>query len=477
MTRVTTTGTTPRDRRMTDPRPEGPAPAPGAVPTRGDGVAAWLGEWLGGPSGRHAVVGWNGWARVASLLVAGGAALLALGVLTKGHCVANGWVSPDQYWRMCYSDVPVVPVAAGLTTDTGAGLFGGGTALDQPPLSGVLLRALAALAPSGSGVATQQVVFTSWAVLAVLLLAAAVVAAAWTRPGRPWQAAHLALSPVLVTAGLVSTDLLGVALTVWALWAWRADRSGLAGALFALALLTRSLPLALLLAVVLVGVRRGQGRAVGRLLIGVGVTLVVTTGPFLLLQPAVVGAWWDSWLAAGPGYGSLQLLLTLGYDAGTLLSLSAPTASAIAFAGWVAGIGVGAWVALRGWGRRPGNEVAVAAAVLLPVLLTSVSAPVQLAVWMLPLLALADVRWRDHLVWAACEILYFGAVWLYLGGTADAERGLPASWFAAATLLRWVGWGWALVQVVRAGERPPTAAVVSPRARDLDDFDARTPAG
>jgi hypothetical protein len=50
--------------------------------------------------------------------------------------------------------------------------------------------------------------------------------------------------------------------------------------------------------------------------------------------------------------------------------------------------------------------------------------------------ALAGLRWRDHLVWALAEGIHFVAVWLYLGGLQDGDRSLPAGWYAVALLLR-----------------------------------------
>ena len=50
----------------------------------------------------------------------------------------------------------------------------------------------------------------------------------------------------------------------------------------------------------------------------------------------------------------------------------------------------------------------------------------QAALWLVPLVALCGVRWRDHLVWAGAEALHFAMVWVYVGGLSKADRGLPA---------------------------------------------------
>ena len=69
---------------------------------------------------------------------------------------------------------------------------------------------------------------------------------------------------------------------------------------------------------------------------------------------------------------------------------------------------------LRSWRRPQVAQIAflVVAAFLV---VNKVYSP-QYVLWLLPLAVLARPRWRDLLIWQACELVYFGAVWLYLGG-------------------------------------------------------------
>ena len=88
---------------------------------------------------------------------------------------------------------------------------------------------------------------------------------------------------------------------------------------------------------------------------------------------------------------------------------------------------VGAWLAWAGE-RRPGvAEVALVMVAI--VLMTGKSFPVQASVWLVPLVALVGIQWRDHLVWSGAEALHFGAVWLYLAGSSVPDRGLPSGWY------------------------------------------------
>jgi uncharacterized membrane protein len=60
----------------------------------------------------------------------------------------------------------------------------------------------------------------------------------------------------------------------------------------------------------------------------------------------------------------------------------------------------------------------------------------QYVLWLLPLAVLARPRWRDLLVWQAGEVMYFAAVWWYLGGFLAPASGGDAGFYWAATLLR-----------------------------------------
>jgi hypothetical protein len=69
-------------------------------------------------------------------------------------------------------------------------------------------------------------------------------------------------------------------------------------------------------------------------------------------------------------------------------------------------------------------------------LVTGKSFPVQSSLWLVPLVALCGIRWRDHLVWAGAEAMHFVAVWLYVGGLSKPDRGMPPQWYAVFLLLR-----------------------------------------
>lgn len=440
---------------------------PYRVPSWSDPVVATATAFLGGPLGRYAVVGARGLAGVAAALAALGAVTLALGVWQKGHCLMKGWTTPDQFWRACYSDLPVVHVSSALASRDLP--WTSEVPSTQAPLSGLAMWVVARVSPSaGQGVPAQQWVFVIWALACVLLLAAGVLAAVALQPRRPWQAAHLAASPVLVTLALVSTDLLGVCLVLLALWAWRSGRGWTAGALLGLSLLVRPFPLLVLAAIVIVTrrqVRLGEpgprgaspretALRAGQVVVGAVLAALAVVVPLLLVEPrALTGAvhWWSQ----GPGFGAVQMVP--GLMGAPLLPV---TSRVVAVVGWVVAVGLGAWLADRP-GRRAG-VVQLAAVMTAVVVLTTPSLSVQSGLWVLPFLALSARPWWEHLVWASVETVHFVATWLHIAFDSDPGRGLPPEAYALVVTLRAAAWAWILWRVW--GEPDPTALRAERRA-------------
>lgn len=455
------TSAAPRERMRRD--------VPYVIPSWSDPVVRRATGFLGGPLGRYAVVGARGLAGVAAVLMALGAVTLALGVWQKGHCLLKGWSTPDQFWRACYSDLPVVHVSSALADRQLP--WSGGVPSTQPPLPGLAMWLIARVSPgAGSGTAAQQWVFGLWTLVCVLLLGAAVLAVVALRPRRPWQAAHLAASPVVVTSALVSTDLLGITLTLLGLWAWRRDRAWAAGALLGLASLVRPFPLLVLLALVILARRRSAldgprevdargGSALvrtGQVVVGAVLAALAVVVPLLVVEPRSLTAathWWGQ----GAGYGALQMVPKL---MGT--PLLTVTSVVVAVAGWLAAAGLGVWLAGRP-GRRVG-EAQLAAAMTAVVALTAPSLSVQSGLWVLVFLALSARPWWEHLVWALAETLHFVATWLHIAYASDPGRGLPPETYALVVTLRAAAWVWVLWRVAaepdpgRAGSRVPTPA-------------------
>jgi uncharacterized membrane protein len=65
----------------------------------------------------------------------------------------------------------------------------------------------------------------------------------------------------------------------------------------------------------------------------------------------------------------------------------------------------------------------------------------QYVLWLVPLAALARPKWRDFLVWQACEVAYFLGIWMYLAYTTsgDAHKGLSQDGYDWAILFHLLG--------------------------------------
>jgi hypothetical protein len=459
-------------------------------PTRHDPVARAASAVIGGPAGRRLASATGFW-RAAPVLVLLACAVLSLGIVQKQHCRAQGWSSPDQFWHACYSDIPVLYGSAGLGSSPRPGLVHslgpGGTG--QPPLAGALMWITSAFVPN-TGATSPREFFDLSAVVLALALAIAVGAVALTLGGRSWDAAHLALSPVLITAGLISYELLAVTLTAAALLALARGRPVIGGILLGLAV--ASAPQVAVVGFVVAALahrylRNSAGVVFGASALGSWLILRV------LLLPGLtggLGAAWTTWRGSVPGYGSIwlvpQLLGASEPQAATswggralqlffgwifrVRSLDGTTASILAIVMLAVLVSFVAWVTVIETAPVDPDEPAttqpltfsefvarrvapLSLALLAVVLVTSKSLPVQASLLLLPLIALSGLRWRDHLIWAATELVYFVGIWLYIAGETKPTRGLPASFYLVLIVARLAGiaWvGWQGVEVFRA---------------------------
>jgi uncharacterized membrane protein len=431
------------------------------APTHIDPVAAAASQCVGGPLGRYAAPGERAarvpWLSAAAVLIALSSLSVALGVLQKAHCLSQGWSNPDQFWHVCYSDLPV---SAGI--GHAMPYLPGTQHVDQPLISGLVMWLVGLAVPDGSALARQQWYFALWAVLVTLIVLALVAVTALSVPRAPWRAAHVALSPVLVLAGLVSVDLLGVLLASVALWAWGRGKVVLSGLVLGLAISARTYPLVLLVAIGLLAVRSGRMGAWGRLAGTALVTWCAVSLPWLVMNADGLLSVYRSWWRAGAGYGSIWFVpVTMGHN------VPAGAVTALAIVGWLMALVVGALFALS-LERRP-TVAEISLVMLVIVLVTGKSVPVQAGLWLLPLIALIGLTWRDHLIWAGFEAVYFVAVWLYIAGLSQPDRGLPAGPYSGLLVLRLSALLFVLVQVWRvAWSRAPANQPVSPDPKYVD---------
>ena len=116
--------------------------------------------------------------------------------------------------------------------------------------------------------------------------------------------------------------------------------------------------------------------------------------------------------------------------------------------------------------RRPRFAQLAFLVVALFILTNKVYSP-QYVLWLIPLAALARPRWRDFLIWQACEVMYFLGIWMYLAytGSGDKHQGLPLEGYQLAIALHLLGTLYLCAVVVRDILMPERDVV----RRDGDD--------
>jgi uncharacterized membrane protein len=273
---------------------------------------------------------------------------------------------------------------------------------------------------------------------------------------------------VLLTAGLLSYQLLAVALVATALLAWSRGRALAAGVLLGAAACAAPAAAVLVVPVLALGLRARAVRPAAVLAVATG---AVWLGVRLLVYPNLDGGipgTWGAWRDASPGYGSLWLVPSLVEQSRPprvpfWLGLRAfdGTASTIATLLGLAAVVVATFVLALRTRRRP-RLAHVALFAVAGCLIVLKSLPVQSSLLLLPLVALAGLRWRDHLLWATTELAHFVGVWLFIAAASTANRGLPAGFYLVLLLLRLAGIGWLAVQAWRQAANPELDRVRTP---------------
>jgi uncharacterized membrane protein len=254
------------------------------------------------------------------------------------------------------------------------------------------------------------------------------------------------------------------------LLAWGRRRPLLAGVLLGLAVTARTYPLLLLLVLGLLALRAGRLREWVVTAGGAIVSVVIVLLPWLAANSGGVTSVYDTWRGSLAGYGSPWLIPGIwgpnpqlhghGFPGFLDQALSAGLVTRLAAVGWVLALLAGAILAL-GAPRRP-RVAQVALVVVGIVLLTGKAFPVQASLWLLPLVALALPRWREHLAWFVAEAAYFVAVWLYAASITTPSRGLPGRGYVWLLVIRLVVIGALVVRVWREAWRPELDVVRHP---------------
>ncbi len=482
------------------------------LPSRTDPLGAALSEVVGGPVGRHALLGRTRVLTPLRVMFIAALVFLALGWSTKAPCLQTvGTGTPDQkvanwnnqraYYELCYSDtVPLYGAellsqgkfpykSSWLELDSEGRpqqQYDGSPAvryMEYPVLTGVyqyvsmsLAKTYTAVAtatklPLLNGVAEVVMFFNIVAFGLALAWLATVWATAMLAGRRIWDAALVAASPILIFQIFTNFDALATALAAGGLLAWARRRPGLAGVLIGLGVAAKLYPALLLLPLLVLGVRTGRVPDAVRTTAVAVLTWLAINLPVMLLYPRgwseffrlnsrrtqdmdslfnVVKSF-TGWPGLDSGLGFWQPPLVLNAVVAVLFGLCC---TAIAYIALTAP-------------RRPRVAQLAFLTVAAFLLVNKVWSP-QFSLWLVPLAVLALPHRRVLLAWMTIDALVWIPRMMYLYG--EQNKGLPEQWFTATVLLRDLAVVGLIILVIRQIYRP---------AEDLVRWDGRIddPAG
>ena len=431
-------------------RPVSPVPQVAAppwpdrvVPTWTDPVAMQASEAVGGPWGRHAVTGralfWTP-LRVCLLFTV---LVLSIAWAKQAPCSDGNWTGSKQYTHFCYNDAVPLFGIHGLSTGQVPYLD---SPVEYPVLTGGLMQLAAVIArgydslAAGIGPLPDAVPVQSYYVVTCLLLS--LLALVVTRGvlgltgRRPWDAAMIGLSPVLLVYAFNNWDLLAVALTTLGMWAWARWHPVLAGVLLGLGIAAKLYPVLLLGVLFVLCLRAGRLRPWVTTAVTAALAWLVVNLPIAVLAPENWARFFslnDSRPANPESIWAIAIHYRPEFLDGPLAEGQTPSVlnATVAVVLLLAAAGIG-WLALAAplRPRVPQLAFLLVAAFLL---LNKVYSP-QYALWLLPLAVLARPRWRSLLLWQATEVLVWALTMLYYLGPDN--RGVDVEWFYFAVGLR-----------------------------------------
>ncbi|WP_307787117.1 glycosyltransferase family 87 protein [Mycolicibacterium mengxianglii] len=471
------------------------------LPSRNDVLVSAMSEVVGGPVGRHALIGRQRFFTPLRVIFVIALMFLALGWATKSPClqtigtgsadqrVAN-WNGQRAYFQLCYSDtVPLYTAellsqgkfpykSSWLETDE-AGQprlqYDGTPAvryMEYPVITGVYQYVSMALAktysaltravtwPVLSGVAEVVMFFNIAAFGLALAWLATVWATAMLAGRRIWDAALVAASPVLIFQIFTNFDALATAFAMGGMLAWARRRPVLAGVLIGLGVAAKLYPVLLLLPIVLLALRSGRLAEAGKSVAAALAAWLVVNLPIMALFPQGWAEFFRLNSRRGEDMDSLYNVFGSftgwpGFD--TELGFWEPPAilnTVVALLFGMCCVAI-AYIALTA-PQRP-RVAQLAFLVVAAFLLTNKVWSPQFSLWLVPLAVLALPHRRILLAWMTIDALVWVPRMLFLYG--EQNKGLSEQWLTTTVLLRDVAVIALCVLVVRQVYRPATDLV------------------
>jgi len=438
-------------------------------PSNADSIVAGGSNAIGGPIGRFK--SGSTWWNPLRVLVALSAFIYAFGYFLDLSCRSTGWVSPENYEHLCYSDIPPLFSFRGFADGFLPYLqtAPGQTPLEYPVLTGVFMQIAAMITRVITGIMPQApastVFFDVNVILLFIPLVIAVIATALTVRRRPWDAAMFALAPGVLFAATINWDLLPLAFAGVALLLWSRNRPFAAGLLLGLAVAAKFYPVLFLGAFLVLSIRSGRWRPLAALVGGTVITWLMVNLPFMVGN-------FDGWAFfytfsqnRGQDFGSLWFALA-GFGMPTVPTDMLNTVATGCFLILCVAIAI---LALRAK-QRPRLAQLLFLIIAAFALTNKVYSP-QYVLWLIPLAVMARPRWRDFIIWQVGELMYFVAVWWFLVGYGnEGVKGLTQQWYATAIILHIAATVFFAVMVIRDIVKPENDPIrCDGFAEDSDD--------
>ena len=354
-------------------------------------------------------------------------ALVALAILAAllsvakfSHCANTGWATPDQYVHACYSDLPALFEARGLSTNQWP-FASDDNSVEYPVITAMVMYITSFAANSPVSYFNINIFFL------ILLFIATVIL---VRKIRPEFAYLVPIAPAMIASLFINWDLWAIATMMLAIYWFDRKQFTYSALLIGVSISTKFLPVFLLIPIVFIFWRENKVKeAIKYIAISFGIWLAINL-PFAVTTPT---GWWRFYklnLERGPDWGSFWLALqqlginlnNLNYLSILLLLIALTTIAILLFEI-----------------KYTPSLASVSFFVLASVMLASKVYSPQYVLWLTPLAVIALTNKKDlhaFWVWQATELIYHIAIWQHLAQVTDAKFGLGPIPFAILTLVR-----------------------------------------
>jgi hypothetical protein len=354
-------------------------------------------------------------------------ALVALAILAAllsvakfSHCANTGWATPDQYVHACYSDLPALFEARGLSTNQWP-FASDDNSVEYPVITAMVMYITSFAANSPVSYFNINIFFLILLFIAIVIL---------VRKIRPEFAYLVPIAPAMIASLFINWDLWAIATMMLAIYWFDRKQFTYSALLIGVSISTKFLPVFLLIPIVFIFWRENKIKeAIKYIAISFGIWLAINL-PFAVTTPT---GWWRFYklnLERGPDWGSFWLALqqlginlaNLNYLSILLLLIALTTIAILLFEI-----------------KYTPSLASVSFFVLASVMLASKVYSPQYVLWLTPLAVIALTNKKDlhaFWVWQATELIYHIAIWQHLAQVTDAKFGLGPIPFAILTLVR-----------------------------------------